>query len=216
MSTDTNTLIETQLNWRYATKRFDANKKISQSDWKTLEESLRLAPSSFGLQPWKFIIVKNPEIRAQLLPQSWNQTQIVDASHLVVIAAKQEVTGPDVEAYLSSIAKTRNIPVESLEGFGGMINGFVANFGSQSNCEAWTTRQAYIALGMLLSSAALLKIDSCPMEGVNPVAYDEILKLKDSGYTTKVVCALGYRSADDASASYPKVRYPRAQVIGEI
>jgi len=216
MTQEINSIIEQQLTWRYATKRFDPTKKISQKDWHTLEESLRLSPSSFGLQPWKFIVVKNPEIRKQLQPSSWNQPQVVEASHLIVIAAKKEVSHLDVDKFLNSISETRNVPVAALQDYGGMMKGFLDTLATQGSCEAWSTRQTYLALGMLLSTAALLKIDSCPLEGINPVVYDEILNLNQSGYSTKVACALGYRSSEDAAASYTKVRYPRAEMLLDI
>lgn len=215
MNAHINAEIEQQLTWRYATKRFDPTRKISRENWHTLEESLRLAPSSFGLQPWRFINVKSPEVRSKLQPNSWNQPQIVEASHLVVIAAKKEVTHEDVENYLSLISSVRGVPTSALKDYGNMMKGFLDNLASQGACEAWSTRQAYLALGMLLSSAAALKVDTCPLEGINPVAYDEILNLNQTGYSTKVACALGYRSSEDATASYPKVRYPRAQVVLE-
>ena len=216
MTQELTTLIEQQLTWRYATKRFDPTKKISQKDWHTLEESLRLSPSSFGLQPWKFIVVNNPEVRKQLQPNSWNQSQVVEASHLVVIAAKKEVTHLDVDKFLTLISETRNVPVAALQDYGGMMKGFLDALAKEGSCEAWSTRQGYLALGILLSTAALLKIDTCPLEGLNPVAYDEILNLNQSGYSTKVACALGYRSSDDAAASYTKVRYPRAEMLLDI
>ena len=216
MTQELNTLIEQQLTWRYATKRFDPTKKISQKDWHTLEESLRLSPSSFGLQPWKFLVINNPEVRKQLQPNSWNQSQVVEASHLVVIAAKKEVTHLDVDKFLTLISETRNVPVAALQDYGGMMKGFLDALAQEGSCEAWSTRQGYLALGMLLSTAALLKIDACPLEGINPVAYDEILNLNQSGYSTKVACALGYRSSDDATASYGKVRYPRAEMLLDI
>ncbi|MEN9846662.1 MAG: hypothetical protein RIS36_1809 [Pseudomonadota bacterium] len=216
MTQDINAIIEQQLTWRYATKRFDPTKKISAQDWHTLEESLRLAPSSFGLQPWKFIIVKSPEVRKQLHPLSWNQPQLVEASHLVVIAAKKEVTHTDVDGFLESISETRGVPVADLQGYGGMMKGFLDALAQQGTCEHWATRQVYIALGMLLSTAAVLKIDACPLEGINPVAYDEVLNLNQSGYSTKVACALGYRSSEDASALFTKVRYDRSKVILDV
>lgn len=216
MTQEMNALIEQQLTWRYATKRFDPSKKISEKDWYTLEESLRLSPSSFGLQPWKFIVVKNPEVRKKLQPNSWNQPQVVEASHLVVIAAKKEVTHHDVDKFLATISDVRGVPVAALQDYGGMMKGFLDNLASEGTCEAWSTRQAYLALGMLLSTAALLKIDTCPLEGINPVVYDEILNLNQSGYSTKVACALGYRSSEDAAASYTKVRYPRAEMLLDI
>lgn len=213
MTNPLNALIEQQLNWRYATKRFDPSQKISEADWRTLEESLRLSPSSFGLQPWKFIIVKNPDVRSQLQLSSWNQPQIVEASHLVVIAAKKDVSHADVDQLLTLTCETRGFPAEALQEYGGMMKGFLDTLTPQGACENWSTRQTYIALGMLLATAAALKIDACPLEGINGPAYDEALNLTQSGYATKVACALGYRSTEDATASFAKVRYPREQVI---
>ncbi len=216
MTQDINALIEQQLSWRYATKRFDPTKKISTTDWHTLEESLRLAPSSFGLQPWKFIVVKNPEVRKQLQPLAWNQPQLVEASHLVVIAAKKEVTHADIDAFLSSVSQTRSVPVSALQDYGGMMKGFVDALAQQGTCEHWSTRQAYIALGMLLSTASILTIDACPLEGINPTGFDEVLNLNQTGYSTKVACALGYRSAEDPAAFFTKVRYDRSQVVVDV
>jgi nitroreductase len=216
MTQEINALIEKQLSWRYATKRFDPTKKISTTDWHTLEESLRLAPSSFGLQPWKFLVIKNPEVRKQLQPLAWNQPQLVEASHLVVIAAKKEVTHADVDAFLSSISQARSVPVSALQDYGGMMKGFLDGLAQQGTCEHWSTRQAYIALGMLLSTASILKIDACPLEGINPTGFDEVLNLNQTGYSTKVACALGYRSAEDSAASFTKVRYDRSQVVLDV
>lgn len=216
MSQSPNKQVEEQLLWRYATKRFDSNKKISETDWHTLEEALRLAPSSFGLQPWKFFVIKDPAIRKQLQPLSWNQPQITEASHLVVLAAQKSVGSSDVDTYIELISKTRGVPTANLSEYSSMMKGFLDNLASQGACESWTTRQVYLALGMLLSTAAQLNIDTCPLEGIDPVKYDEVLKLDKLGYSTKVACALGYRSAQDAAASYAKVRYPRSRVISEI
>lgn len=215
MSQPLNGLIQEQLAWRYATKRFDPTKKISDADWTVLEESLRLAPSSFGLQPWKFIVVKDAAIRQQLQPHSWNQPQIVEASHLVVLAAQQTVGHSDVDTFISTISDTRGVPAANLTDYANMMKGFLDHLAAQGTCEAWSTRQAYLALGMLLSSAALLKIDSCPLEGIDAAKYDEILGLPALGYSAKVACALGYRSKDDTAASYTKVRYPRSKVFVE-
>lgn len=216
MSDTLNAHIERQLTWRYATKRFDPSKKISKADWHTLEESLRLSPSSFGLQPWKFFVVTDPEVRKKLQPLSWNQPQIVEASHLVVLAAQKSVGHADVDAFIADISKTRNIPTAGLQDYAGMMKGFLDVQASKGTCEGWTTNQVYIALGMLLSSAAMLRIDACPLEGINPSGYDGVLGLEGSGYSTKVACALGYRSLEDATASFAKVRYPRGQIVQDV
>lgn len=111
------------LNWRYATKTFDASKIIPEATWKTLEETLVLSPSSFGLQPYRFLVVKDAVIRKQLQPHSWNQTQVVDASHYIVFAARTGITENEIDAFLNRIVEVRGIPRESLEGYRGMMYG---------------------------------------------------------------------------------------------
>lgn len=205
-----------QLNWRYATKQFDATRKISAADWETLETALVLSPSSAGLQPWKFLVVDNPEVRAKLREASYGQPQITDASQLVVFTARTDMTEADVDKHINHTAKVRGVPAESLAQFRGMILGGIVNAMPQPARAGWAARQAYIAVGTLLTSAALIGIDACPMEGINPAQYDEILGLKDKGYTTLAVVTLGYRSASDAYASLPKVRFDRAEVIQHV
>lgn len=206
-------LIQESLQWRYATKRFDPERKIAPETWKALEESLRMAPSSFGLQPWHWIVVTNPEIRKQLQAHSWNQPQITEASHLVVLASAKDMSEDAIDSFLKLTADTRSFPVENLAAYRGMIVPFVNRLKNAQALEAWTTRQAYLALGMLLSSAALLRVDSCPMEGIDPVNYDKILGLENTNFSTRVACTLGYRADSDASAKAAKVRYPHAQVF---
>lgn len=199
------------LNWRYATKAFDPSKKIPADLWKTLEEALRLSPSSFGLQPWKFFVVTDPATREKLKAASWGQSQITDASHLVVLARKADVNTADVEKFITTTASTNGIPASALDGYKGMMNGFISNPGlDKAN---WATKQVYIALGFLLESAALLGIDACPMEGIDPKAYDELLGLPDKGYHALVVTTLGYRSPNDKYAHGKKVRYPASEII---
>jgi nitroreductase len=200
--------IEQALSWRYATKRFDPNRTIPASLWETLESSLRLAPSSFGLQPWRFVVVKNPELRKELQAHSWNQPQVIEASHFVVLTSRRAVDEEYIDSYLRTVAETRSIPVESLAGYRGMILPFVKHLRDSHQLEAWTTRQVYLALGMLLNTAAVLGIDTCPLEGIDPAQYDRILKLEESGVSARVACALGYRATSDSLASMPKVRFP--------
>ncbi len=202
-----------QLHWRYATKKFDGTKKISEEVWKTLEKSLVLAPSSFGLQPWKFIVVSNPEIRQQLLEHTWGQAQVVDASHLVVLAIKKELNVADVDRYVEHLSEVRQVPVDDLQGLGNMIKGFLTSPPYPININEWSARQVYIALGQFMTSAAMLGIDTCPMEGFNPTKYDEVLGLAEQGYSAVVLCPAGYRAADDKYAVMPKVRYPSEDVV---
>jgi nitroreductase len=206
-------LIHESLQWRYATKRFDPTRTIPQQTWATLEESLHMAPSSFGLQPWHWIVITDRSLRERLQAHSWNQPQIVEASHLVVLASAKTIEESEIDSYLKTIADTRSIPVASLAGYRGMIVPFIKHLKESETLEAWTARQAYIALGMLLSSAAMLAIDTCPLEGIDAAQYDSMLGLTQTNYSTRVACALGYRSSADANASAAKVRYPRSQVF---
>lgn len=212
---NSNQLLE-QLNWRYATKQFDPNRKISASDWTTLEEALRLSPSSGGLQPWKFIIITDPAVRAKLRPASYGQPQITDASHLVVFAAKTNFNEADVDAHLQNVSKTQNVPLEALAQFRGMLVGGIVQAMDETTRNFWARNQAFIALGNLLTSAALLGIDACPMEGFDRAQYDEILGLKAKGYSSAVIATLGYRSPTDKYAAAPKVRYAREQIFQTI
>ncbi len=200
------------LRWRYATKSFDADQKIPQDVFDALLDALVLAPSSFGIQPWKFIVVQDPALRAELQPASWNQPQVTEASHFVVLAARETVAAAQVDAWIAHIAKVRGVPEASLADYRGRMTGFLAAMDDGQKF-AWASRQTYIALGQLMTSAALLAVDACPMEGISPPAYDQILGLVGSGYRTVVACALGYRSADDKYALVPKSRFERTQVV---
>jgi nitroreductase len=205
-----------QLQWRYAVKKFDPSKKIPTEAWDVLEQSLILTPSSFGLQPWKFFVVDNPALRQELLANSWNQAQVVEASHLVVLAIKKEMGDAEVDRYIQDMSDKRNVPIDGLAGLNKMIKGFMANPDKGFTTDEWAIRQVYIAIGQFMTSAAMLGIDTCPMEGFNPAKYDEILGLTAQGYASVLVCPAGYRAADDKYAVMPKVRYDRSEVIGHI
>ncbi|MBE9216232.1 NAD(P)H-dependent oxidoreductase [Plectonema cf. radiosum LEGE 06105] len=202
-----------QLEWRYATKEFDSSKKIPDDVWKVLEQSLVLAPSSFGVQPWKFFVVRNPDIRHQLLEHSWGQKQVEEASHLVVLTIKEDINSEDVDSYLERMSEVRNVPVENLEKLGDMIKGFIKEPPFPLDKNEWSTRQVYIALGFFMTCAAILEIDTCPMEGIVPDKYDEVLGLKETGYHTVVVCPAGYRLPSDKYANIPKVRFKTEDVV---
>ncbi len=201
------------LNWRYATKQFDASRKIAAADWNALEESLRLAPSSFGIQPWKFIVVESPELRAKLREASWGQTQVTEASHLVVLAVKQAVDTAHLDRFMADTAKTRGAAVESLAGYRKLVDGFVAAKAQAGQLEAWSSKQVYIAAGQFMASAAVIGVDTCPLEGIDPAKYDEALGLAGSGWATQMAIAAGYRAAGDKYATAPKVRFPASEVI---
>ena len=200
------------LKWRYATKQFDAERKIAEETWKALEESLVLTPSSFGLQPWKFIVVEDEGLRESLLAESWQQAQVTDASHFVVLTCRTDMTLADIERWIECSAKAQGKTPEDLEGLKGMIAGFASHQSLEQRLE-WNTRQSYIALGQLMAVAAVMGIDACPMEGINPKAYNSILNLEDTGYTTVVACALGYRDEGDKYATTPKARFDLEEVI---
>ena len=202
-----------QLHWRYATKKFDPSKKISPANWQVLEQSLVLSPSSFGIQPWKFFVISNPEIRQQLLAHSWGQTPVVNASHLVVFAIKNDINDQDVDRHLQRMAEVQQIPVENLAGFGKVVKGFISKPPYPLDLKEWAGKQAYIALGFFMTCAAMLEIDTLPMEGFIPAKYDEVLELNSQGYSSVVVCAAGYRADDDKYANQPKVRFPTEEII---
>lgn len=201
-----------QLKWRYATKKFDPTKKIAPDLWAKLELAAVHAPSSYGLQPWKFVVVTDAAVRAQLLPVSWNQPQIVDASHLIVFAAKNPPTVADVEAYVAHIARVRGVPAEGLDGYKQMMLGSLGRMDAAA-AHRWAARQTYIALGVFLSAAALAGVDACPMEGFQADKYDEILGLKEKGLAATVIAAAGYRAADDKNAALAKVRFAPDDVV---
>jgi len=201
------------LNWRYATKKFDTDKKVSESDVNDLIESLRLAPSSFGLQPWKFIIVTDRKIREQLKEHAYNQAQITDASHLIVLCVRTDVDEAHVDKFVESIAKTRGVSKESLNDYAQIMTGSVKSR-SEHHVTEWSRRQVYIALGFLIFAASMKRIDSCPMEGFDSAKFDEILGLKKENLSSVVLCPVGYRSKDDGYAQAKKVRFSKNDVIG--
>ncbi len=201
------------LQWRYAAKSFDSQKKIAPDVWEALEQSLILTPSSYGLQPWKFLVIQDPALREQLRAVSWNQRQVTECSHYVVFTAKITMEESYVDHYMNTIAQTRGVPVESLGGFKRGILNDVGNGPRSKFVKEWMARQCYIALGNFMTSAALLKVDTCPMEGLDPVKYDEILGLEKTPYRTIVACAAGYRNPQDTFATAKKVRFPATEMV---
>ncbi|MGQ0626669.1 MAG: NAD(P)H-dependent oxidoreductase [Phycisphaerales bacterium] len=216
MSDVTPATLLSHLQWRYATKRFDPARTINPETWTVLEQALVLAPSSFGLQPWRFIIVTDRAVRAKLLAASWNQSQVMDCSHHVVFTARETVESADVERFVARQIEVRNDSPESLAAYKGMMLGFVNNPQPGFDRHHWASLQTYIALGQFMTAAAMLSVDTCPMEGIDRAAYDEILALKGTGYRTVVACAAGYRAAADKYATAAKVRFPLEQVIRHI
>ena len=201
------------LQWRYATKVFDATKKSPADVWSALEQSLVLTPTSYGLQPYHFLIVQDAAKRAALLPNSWGQKQVVDCSHFIVFTARTEMTEADVDKLISRTIELRKLPAASLDAYRGMMLGNVVNGPRGKAAHEWAARQCYIALGNLMTAAAVLGVDACPMEGINPLEYDNILGLGGTGYKTVVALALGYRAASDKYASLAKVRYETSELV---
>ena len=208
--------IKKALEWRYAVKSFDPSKKISAEKWEVLEDSLVLSPSSYGLQPWKFLSVENKDLREKLKPFSWNQTQVTDASHLVVFTTLKEITPEYIKAFIQRNMEVRNVPHEAMAGYEGMMIKNIVEGMDKDYVRTWNQRQSYIAMGFLLETAALLEIDTVAMEGITPKAYDEILGLDKSPYATVSAVALGYRSTEDKYQFAKKVRFQREKVIQKI
>ena len=215
MKVITNEQIIDRLNWRYATKRYDSSRKISDKDWQTLQDSLQLAPSSMGLQPYKFIVVEDPEIRAKLREAGYDQPAITDASHFVVLAYKTTFDERDAADFIDLVAKTRNIQRDTLGDFEAKINYSTRKASDEGYLEVWNSRQVYVALGFLLQTAALLGIDSTPMEGIESEKFNQILGL--DGFSAVAAAALGYRDEEsDWLSSLAKVRRPKEELIERI
>jgi nitroreductase len=204
-----------QFRWRYACKKFDATRRIDAATWCRLEDSMVLSPSSYGLQPWKFFNVVDPAIREKLLPFTWGQKQVVDASHLVVFAVKANVGAADAERLIAKIAATRGIPATALDAYKNIMIGSLTR-ATPEQVREWMSRQVFIALGFFLSAAAMLGVDTCPMEGFQSEKYDDILGLPALGYHSVVLATAGYRAADDTFAGLAKVRYPKTELVEAI
>ncbi len=202
------------LNWRYATKRYDASKKLSAEQVRLIKEALRLAPNSFGLQAWKFVHVTDPETRKALSAVAWNQPQITEASDFFVLASYVSIDEAFVDKFVKSIAETRGVTAESLDGYKKAIMGSIKGR-SPEELENWLARQVYIPLGVALTVAAENRIDASPMEGFNPDEFDKILGLDKLGLKSRVLLAVGFRSPEDAVQNYKKVRLGEDEVFLE-
>ncbi|MEC8554544.1 MAG: NAD(P)H-dependent oxidoreductase [Planctomycetota bacterium] len=198
------------LNWRYAVKRFDPAKRIDEATWSALEQSLVLTPSSYGLQPWKFIIITDPQVKDKLPEISWNQNQPRDCSHMVILAALRQMDEAHIARHMRHVVETREMPANAMDGY---RDSLVKTVGGMEKQLDWNAHQVYIALGQLMLAAAVLQIDTCPLEGILTKQYDELLGLSDSPYTSVVGCALGYRHAEDPQADLKKVRFPAEDLV---
>lgn len=204
-----------KLEWRYAVKKFDPSKKLSDEQLSFILEAGRLAPSSFGLQAWEIVVVKNTEIREKLKEVAWEQSQIVDASHLLVLCIKKNIGDQFVSHYVETIAEERGSDISTLDGFKKNILQFLSGK-SKNEIKEWCSRQVYIMLGFILSACAENNIDACPMEGFDSKKFDEILGLESLGFESRVLCAIGFRSETDEFKRMKKVRFPQGEIIMEI
>lgn len=200
------------LQWRYATKKFDTTKKVATDDLQKLKEAIQLSVSSYGLQLYKVLIIENPDIREQLKPVSWNQSQITDASHLFVFCNYTEAHSEAIDAFIKQTANTRQLDINRLNGYGDFIKEKLKEKTSEE-ITSWLKSQTYLALGNLLNACAELKIDACPMEGFEPEAYNRILGLNKQGLNAAVIAPIGYRHEDDHTIGLAKVRKPITQLF---
>ena len=193
------------LNWRYATKKFDSSKNIKDEDFEVIKDSLRLVPTSYGLQPLKFIIVESPELRQELQTMSYNQSQIVDASHLIIICSYRDLNETHIDEYVANISSTRDVHEEMMKGYGDFMKLTISKMDDDQKFR-WNKNQAYIALGQLIHTCATLKIDATPMEGFKGKDYDKLLGLSDQNLTASLIVPMGYRHKDDNAQHQKKVR----------
>jgi nitroreductase len=202
----------TNQKWRYATKKFDASKKISSEDLETLKEAIQLSTSSYGLQPYKIFIIENPELRAKIQPAAWGQSQIVDASQLLVFANITNFGETEIDSYINLMAETRGITVESVKGYADFMKMKITVLPEEQR-NVWTSKQTYLALANLMNAAAELKIDVTPMEGFEPEKVNEILGLPELGLHASLLATIGYRHEEDATQHYAKVRKPKNELF---
>ena len=203
------------LKWRYAVKKFDENKSLSETQINILKEAFNLTATSYGLQPIKMVVIQNKDIQQQLVEYSWNQPQVLQASHVLVLCIPKEYTAKDIDSYFSLVKDIRNTPDKILNPFKEMLTSSIASK-KQEELTIWNKNQAYIALGNLMTVAANEKIDSCPMEGFIPEKYDEILGLDKHNLTSVLVLPVGFRAEDDYMKDLKKVRKNIEDVIIEM
>ncbi|WP_437395879.1 NAD(P)H-dependent oxidoreductase [Flagellimonas lutimaris] len=203
------------LKWRYATKKFDASKKIEQKDIEILKEAVQLSVSSYGLQLYKVLIITNDELKLQLKEAAWNQSQLTDASHIFVFCNYTERKNEHIDEYIRATSETQNTPLEKLEGYGDFIKQSLSAKPIEE-WQNWSEKQTYLALSNLLVACAELKIDSCPMEGFEPEKFNQILGLDQNGLNAAIIAPVGYRSTEDHTQFRQKVRKPKEILFEEI
>ena len=199
------------LNWRYATKRM-TGEKVPGEKLQAILDATELSASSYGLQPYRILVIKNEELREKLKPAAFHQPQLTESDSILLFCIPETITADHINDYILRIASTRNIPAESLEGFKSVMLGSI-NVMDEQQQQEWAARQAYIGLGTALIAAAEQKVDACPMEGFDKQQFADILGLKESGLKPVVMMAIGYRSPDDAMASQLKVRKTKEELF---
>lgn len=204
-----------KLKWRYATKKFDSSKKLSQDQLNILKEAFNLTALSYGLQTLKLVIIEDKILREKLVEHAYGQHQVIDASHLLVICIQKEINEDDVDVHFNTVKSIRNTPDEILNPFRDGLKSTIQNMTIDQKIN-WATRQAYIALGNLMTVCAIERIDSCPMEGFVSEQVDKVLELDKYGLTSVLLLPIGYRDADDMFASLKKVRLPLSKTIIEL
>ena len=190
-------------NWRYATKKFDSSKKISKKEMEILKESIRLSPTSYGLQLFKVFVIEDENLKSELKKASYNQSQISDSSALFVFCNFTKVKESDINDFIKLKSSVQGIELSTLNKYGDFLKSTLLNK-PENETAVWTANQVYIALGNLMTSCAALKIDSCPIEGFQSEKYNTILGLKNMN--SAVIAAIGYRSSEDKSQNENKVR----------
>ncbi len=203
------------LKWRYAVKKFDSNKSVPQQKIETLKEAFNLTATSYGLQPLKLLVINKKEIQKELVEHSWNQPQVLEASHLLVICIPKEYTTKEVENYFKLVQKLRQTPDSILTPFKEFLTAEIEKK-TQEELFIWNKNQAYLALGNLLTVCASEQIDSCPMEGFVPEKYDEVLNLGEQNLASTLVLPIGFRADDDYMKDLKKIRKNIDDVVIEM
>jgi nitroreductase len=193
------------LNWRYAVKQYDPTRKLSNEQFATIKESLRLTPTSYGLQPLKFLVIETPELREQIRTIAYSQNQVVDASHLLILCTRKEINEAEIDLHVERVASIRNTPEERKLNFSSFLKKSILAIPTEFH-EPWNEKQAYIALGQLLHTCASLRVDATPMEGFNSKQLDKLLNLEEQGLKSVLLCPIGYRSSEDSYQNLKKVR----------
>ncbi|WP_298480827.1 NAD(P)H-dependent oxidoreductase [uncultured Maribacter sp.] len=203
------------LQWRYATKKFDSSKKLTEEQLNFILDAVQLSASSYGLQPYHVFVISDREIREKLKAASWGQVQITESSHLIVFANQTTFKDNLIDDYLTNVISTRNLPENSLQEYGDFMKSKLTPLTDEIK-NIWTSKQTYLALGNLLSAAASIQVDACPMEGFDAEEYNNILGLSDKNLNASVIATIGFRSENDETQHYKKVRKSKDNLFTQL